>query len=184
METELETTKITYTQSDSGVLEFRLEGDDTRAVSSYDYLAYISENYSTDESVKALWNWLDSIEANRIIKDETYWELRHCVMVKIIVEDENRLRRLRHNEKSQKTYLMKDLKTGYIKIGYSTNPRFREKTLQAEQPRIVLLKVCDENVERLLHKQYADKRKRGEWFNLSKEDIQTIIETYNFHDYE
>ena len=184
METALETTKITYTQSDSGVLEFRLEGDDTQALSSYDYLAYISENYSTDESVKALWNWLDSIEANRIIKDETYWELRHCVMVKIIIEDENRLRRLRHNATGQKTYLMKDLKTGYIKIGCSANPRFREKTLQAEQPRIVLLKVCDENVEKLLHKAYANKRKRGEWFKLSKEELQSIIETYNFHDYE
>jgi hypothetical protein len=74
-----------------------------------------------------------------------------------------------------KTYIMIDLTNGYYKIGKSDNPIKREKTLQSEKPMIELLHVIDKNVEAKLHKQYAGKRVRGEWFNLATDDIEEII---------
>jgi len=84
---------------------------------------------------------------------------------------------------SPKTYLMKDESTGLIKIGRSVSPSIRERTLQAEKPTISLLKVCDSLVERELHEQYENNRVRGEWFNLSDEEIAKIVEEYKFYDY-
>lgn len=83
-----------------------------------------------------------------------------------------------------KTYLMKDEATGQTKIGKSKVPQRRERTLQAEKPTISLLYVCDCDVENELHKQYADKRTRGEWFTLTEDDINYICRNYNFYEYE
>lgn len=80
-----------------------------------------------------------------------------------------------------KTYLMIDENNGYIKIGKSTNPNTREKTLQSEKPFINILYVCDNNIEKKLHNEYKDKRIRGEWFSLSTDDINHIVETYDFY---
>ena len=73
-------------------------------------------------------------------------------------------------------YLMIDHNTGYYKIGRSKNPKFREKTLQSEKPTIEMIHKFKANSskESDLHKKYADKRIRGEWFNLSKEDVNYI----------
>ena len=79
-----------------------------------------------------------------------------------------------------KTYLMKDENTGYTKIGKSINPRIREKTLQSEKPTISLFAICDHNIEKFLHKKFEDKRIRGEWFNLSDDNILDIINEYGF----
>ena len=81
-------------------------------------------------------------------------------------------------------YLMKDKRNGYHKIGISKEPKYREKTLQSEQPAIEM--VCNkrypsrkiaEAIEAALHKAYAEQRVRGEWFNLSDIDVQMLIET-------
>jgi len=63
-----------------------------------------------------------------------------------------------------------------IKIGYSNNPEYREKTLQAEKPSITLLAAWqgDMSDEKQLHQRFADKRVRGEWFHLDQSDILTI----------
>jgi hypothetical protein len=82
-------------------------------------------------------------------------------------------------DSKQKTYLMLDSK-GYVKIGKSINPYFREKTLQSENITISLFAVCDKNIESLLHKKYKDKRVRGEWFVLSNDEILDIINEYSF----
>lgn len=81
-------------------------------------------------------------------------------------------------------YLMWDTTNGFHKIGISNNPRYRERTLQSEKPTIELLKakqyptrLIAEAIEAALHKAYADKRLRGEWFNLSPSDIEHILET-------
>ena len=78
-------------------------------------------------------------------------------------------------------YLMHDLSNGYHKIGISKDPQYRERTLQSEKPTIE--KVCAkefptrqiaEAIEAALHKSYAAKRLRGEWFNLDPEDVVNI----------
>lgn len=76
------------------------------------------------------------------------------------------------------TYLMQDKATGYYKIGMSKSPEYRERTLQCEKPTIVLLasrkyysREEARKHERDLHNKYRHARVRGEWFNLSKNEV-------------
>ena len=78
-------------------------------------------------------------------------------------------------------YLMKDYNTGYYKIGISNSPEYREKTLQSEKPTIEM--ICNKkyvsrriahSIEQALHKTFADKRVRGEWFDLDSSDVKEI----------
>jgi hypothetical protein len=73
-------------------------------------------------------------------------------------------------------YLMKDEINGYHKIGRSKTPHKREKTLQSEKPSITLVYSCKANIdeESLLHKKYNEYRIRGEWFNLSEQQLEEI----------
>jgi hypothetical protein len=75
-------------------------------------------------------------------------------------------------------YLMVDTANGYHKIGISNKPEYRERTLQSEKPSIELLcakqypsRTIAEAIEGALHKAFGEKRLRGEWFNLSDQDV-------------
>lgn len=81
-------------------------------------------------------------------------------------------------------YLMIDTTNNFHKIGISNNPKYREHTLQSDKPTIELLcakefpsRIIAESIEAALHKAYANKRIRGEWFNLEKTDIEEIKQT-------
>lgn len=132
------------------------------------------------------------VEAFRIIGmldrfcsgDDTYWTLRFAVK-SYVMDCEIKQKQSKNKSgksESHKTYLMKDSNTNYTKIGKSINPQKRESTLQSEKPTIELLKVCDDLVETELHKKYASNRIRGEWFDLSDNDIQEICSEYKFID--
>ena len=72
-------------------------------------------------------------------------------------------------------YLMRHT-NGLTKIGRSQNPRSREKTLQAEDPRLEMIYHCeaDSSVENRLHQIYDSVRIRGEWFNLMPHHVDWI----------
>jgi hypothetical protein len=74
-----------------------------------------------------------------------------------------------------KVYLMQH-KNGLVKIGRSTNPRAREKTLQADDPDLELLMYfpAEIRVEKRLHEIFADCRVRGEWFKLEPRHIDWL----------
>ena len=81
-------------------------------------------------------------------------------------------------------YLMIDTTNNFHKIGISNNPRYREHTLQSDKPTIELLcakeypsRIIAESIEAALHKAFASKRIRGEWFNLDSTDIEEIKKT-------
>jgi len=85
-------------------------------------------------------------------------------------------------------YLIKDNFTGYHKIGFSRDPLTRLRNLSKEP---TLLPVSLEfsliqawwgntEDERFLHKQFTNQRKRGEWFDLTDEDIANI-HTYFYY---
>lgn len=81
-------------------------------------------------------------------------------------------------------YLMIDTTNNFHKIGISNNPRYREHTLQSDKPTIELVaareyptQLIAEAIEGALHKAYANKRIRGEWFNLDDEDVVNLKET-------
>lgn len=76
-----------------------------------------------------------------------------------------------------KIYLAIDENTGYYKIGWSKNPSKREKTLQSEKPIINFLITIDGRIkdESYLHKVFASKRIRGEWFALDFQDVNKFL---------
>ena len=81
------------------------------------------------------------------------------------------------------TYLMIDLKSGFHKIGISSDPNYREKTLQSEQPQIETVihrkfinRKLAKDFETELHRKYDYKRTRGEWFDLNPMEINEIIQ--------
>lgn len=73
-------------------------------------------------------------------------------------------------------YLMKNRRNGYYKIGRSKNPKYRERTLQSEEPDVSLVwKVKGtHDDEKHLHKKFKSVRLRGEWFSLSGDDVRWI----------
>tara|TARA_R110002167_G_C12286105_1_gene615606 strand:- start:66 stop:518 length:453 start_codon:yes stop_codon:yes gene_type:complete len=87
---------------------------------------------------------------------------------------DEKIKEYKETQKLKKTYLMKDNHNNFYKIGYSKNPRLREKTLQSEKPSIKMVKVWDYDIERKLHDLYDEFRVRGEWFNLSKIQVRYI----------
>lgn len=80
------------------------------------------------------------------------------------------------SKKTTYLYVMIDKRTGYYKIGRSKDPSYREKTLQSDAPDIELLFHYEAytNQEKELHQKYAEKRVRGEWFQLDENDLEEI----------
>jgi hypothetical protein len=83
-----------------------------------------------------------------------------------------------HLDSENKIYLMVDSTTGFIKIGKSKNPKYREGTLQSKQPETHLIAIwsAPASIEKELHRKYASFRKRGEWFKLSLKELDEIKE--------
>ncbi len=79
-------------------------------------------------------------------------------------------------------YIMMNSRTGYFKIGRSKDPLKREKTLQSEEPDIMLLHhwKAEPAQERELHKKFVSKRVRGEWFKLTIDDLYQLKEIAKF----
>lgn len=98
------------------------------------------------------------------------------------VEDKETINEEVRQDDACYVYLMKDLANGFYKIGISNNPEYRERTLQSEKPTIETViskkfpvRKIAESFEKSLHAAYANKRIRGEWFNLTSEDANDII---------
>lgn len=74
-------------------------------------------------------------------------------------------------------YLMEDLRNGLFKIGQSQTPEKRENTLQSEVPEISVrfYLPAPDTAEKELHEMFDSKRIRGEWFQLTPQDILSII---------
>jgi hypothetical protein len=113
-------------------------------------------------------------------KANEYLDERDRLRWNKIWEEQNTGAKLQSIPEPTCVYLMKNKRNGYIKIGVSQNPVFREKTLQSEEPEVELifktgLLENGEGQELHLHTSYSQKRLRGEWFNLSSQDCESII---------
>lgn len=80
------------------------------------------------------------------------------------------------SKNSTYVYLMVNVDTSLIKIGFSNNPYYRERTLHSQEPDIHLIACWESNMdkERELHKKFEKKRIRGEWFRLNLKDLHEI----------
>lgn len=86
-------------------------------------------------------------------------------------------------------YIMTNENNDATKIGISNHPKYREKTLQSDEPNIVLKKqlLCKnrseaKKIETYLHKKYKELNywKRGEWFNLPDKEIIQLLNEYDW----
>lgn len=74
-------------------------------------------------------------------------------------------------------YFVQDSLTGYIKIGFSSDPWARLSQIQvhnAGQCAIIALEDGDEDCEADLHARFAEHRLRGEWFLPANEIMEHI----------
>ena len=87
------------------------------------------------------------------------------------------LERLRRSNFKIFVYLMEDIRNGLFKIGQSQTPEKREKTLQSEVPETSLrfYMPAHDTAEKELHEMFSKKRVRGEWFELTPQDIISVI---------
>ena len=87
---------------------------------------------------------------------------------------------------------MLNIRNGFYKIGESNLPKFREKTLQSEEPEVEIYAsfTSEKCNEKILHERFSHKRIRGEWFSLSNEDLNYIknnvglFSIFDMQDYE
>lgn len=70
-------------------------------------------------------------------------------------------------------YLMVNSDTFFIKIGRSTKPFYRERTLHSQEPGIhtIALWPGDGKLEKELHAVFKHRNVRGEWFRLTLADL-------------
>ena len=85
-------------------------------------------------------------------------------------------------------YIMSDESyPGFYKIGMSKNPKKREKTLLHDAPTITLFKILETDrmraTEKYIHKALEKNRVRGEWFKLTHNELETIIDLFGFTDF-
>ena len=71
------------------------------------------------------------------------------------------------------------------KIGFAINPERRIKQLQTGNVETLILygKLKSKNykeLEKTLHKKFAAQRIRGEWFNLYRYEIDSLVLAFNF----
>jgi len=85
------------------------------------------------------------------------------------------------NKEKQYTYLMKDA-SGFYKIGVSKDVTKRENTIRVGNASIETICKTEGNIEKMLHLKYADRHIRGEWFNLTKEQVKEIKTIFNTTD--
>lgn len=78
-------------------------------------------------------------------------------------------------------YLMHDVNGNSYKFGQTYDLIYREKTLRAKEPKIELVKFCQTNVitESDLKEKYKSKRGRGEWFDLSDDEVNEVKDLMN-----
>lgn len=83
-------------------------------------------------------------------------------------------------KRKTQVYLMRNVRNGLTKIGIPVDPKYREKTLQAEEPEVELLWSASGDAldERALHSRFSNRRVKGEWFNLTEDDIRRITREY------
>ena len=84
-----------------------------------------------------------------------------------------------------KTYLIKDTATGLIKIGKAINVNNRLQSLQCgSASKLNVVHVFDADIERVLHLEFKESRKYGEWFDIQPEIILAFADTLNLGEHQ
>ena len=82
------------------------------------------------------------------------------------------------------TYLVRDNKSGYIKIGRTGRISSRIRSLRSVYKDITIMYLLDKDVEKELHHKYELYRMYGEWFHLDDNQISEIVDLYGFYEFK
>jgi hypothetical protein len=121
--------------------------------------------------------WLE--KENERLENMKVFSLCQSSIIKKDIEGQKR-----KSVKEKVCYLIKDHNIKYpdgssaYKIGKSSNPLNREKTLQGEKPTLELIKQFKKDLEKELHHKYKEQNIRGEWFKLYPSQIKYICTHY------
>lgn len=121
--------------------------------------------------------WLE--KENERLENMKVFSLCQSSIIKKDIEGQKR-----KSVKEKVCYLIKDHNIKYpdgssaYKIGKSSNPLNREKTLQGEKPTLELIKKFNKNWESVLHNEYERQNLRGEWFRLYPLQVKYICKHY------
>lgn len=142
------------------------------------YRTQYGPNY--DKLYDAIWGKMN----NLAVKDFVNKYLDYSNQIVEIIEEDRQLVSNKADQERCYVYLMVDTTNHFYKIGISNDPKYREHTLQSDKPTIELIcakafpsRVIADAIESALHKAFSKKRIRGEWFNLSDEDVRYLCET-------
>jgi len=140
---------------------------------------------SRESSIKYYNKWLSEYKKNsleRSMYEVKIDELKEDItLLKVIITEYQDLikpQSINKNKTPKQTYIIKNKRNNLYKIGRSSNPKNREKTLQSEEPLIEIIKTWNEDIEYELHSNYKEYRVRGEWFKLSKTQVRYICTKY------
>ena len=157
-----------------------------------EYYKYESEYYKSEyEDLKSKYDDLENkyayLESAYIKSDAA--QNSYKLLLDMVTEEENEYTNIRKSfinsliqtnsiVSGKKTYLIYDDITKKFKIGKSYDPYKREKTLYSDRCSINLVAYCDYDIESVLHSMYSEYRVRGEWFNLSTNQVRLIIKYF------
>jgi len=146
---------------------------------SSDYIKNLIHTKTRKEKVKnkEYTFWLE--KENERLENMKLFSLCQSSNIKKDIEAQKR-----KSVKEKVCYLIKDHNIKYpdgssaYKIGKSSNPLNREKTLQGEKPTLELIKQFNKNWESVLHDEYERQNIRGEWFRLYPLQVKYICKHY------
>ena len=135
-------------------------------------------NAIPEEKQKQLVELIVQGPAYDFVNEQVFRNVKDTPSGTVIGPDADEIEKQKEEVINKKTYILKDKNTGYYKIGRSSNPLNREKTLQSEKPTYELIKIFNNDIETKLHKKYNKQNVRGEWFDLSKIQLKYICTNY------
>jgi hypothetical protein len=161
-----------------------LSGGDSYCTSSNRYLAKVmgSDSRTIQRDLNRLES-LNFISRKVCVNEDKSFNYRYLKLTDL--GNETPIRKLSYIKREPKfgfVYIMHDTKNGFYKVGISSNPEYRESTLQSEKPSIELVwksKYILKNAKKIeskIHEHFNLNRVRGEWFELNLQDIETIKE--------
>lgn len=79
------------------------------------------------------------------------------------------------------TYILKDVSTGYYKIGKSNNISKRFNALSCGNISLKVAAYIYKDIEKELHLKYRVNRIKNEWFCFTDEEFNNIALSYGFY---
>jgi hypothetical protein len=122
--------------------------------------------------------WKETYELYETTDEQNPWDFENLVH-----EEKPNLLQKNRNTEVHYLYVIKDLATGYFKIGHTKNIKRRYKTLLSDRFSLVVEQAYELdnsnyaiNLEKKLHLYFAEKKNIGEWFDLKHLNYDQLSE--------